>query len=122
MTSEITSTQNHAALVVRSVVPQNKPYNEYSCGFETTFFTLARIARCQRRRRKQCASPSIIISQKRARPDLIDAYNDLMYCCDECNIRKGDRYRHPMRACKGSDFFGPTAIIGGRTLRGVAID
>jgi hypothetical protein len=28
---------------------------------------------------------------QRSRSDLVNEYSNLMYCCDECNLRKGDR-------------------------------
>jgi len=40
-----------------------------------------------------------------ARPELEDLYTNLIYACDECNIRKGDRYPSPEARSKGYRFF-----------------
>jgi hypothetical protein len=42
---------------------------------------------------------------KKARPDLINAYDNLMYSCGECNIRKGDRCPPPNARAQGFRFF-----------------
>jgi hypothetical protein len=44
---------------------------------------------------------------KEARRDLINAYENLMYACDECNRRKGDRYPPPDARKDGHRFFRP---------------
>jgi hypothetical protein len=44
---------------------------------------------------------------KKARPDLVDAYHNLMYCCDECNLRKGDRCPPADARANGFRFFRP---------------
>lgn len=40
-----------------------------------------------------------------ARPDLVNAYDNLMYACDECNTRKGDRCPHEDARKAGFRFF-----------------
>jgi len=42
-----------------------------------------------------------------ARPDLEDDYNNLMYSCDECNSRKGDRSPPADARARGYRFFRP---------------
>lgn len=42
---------------------------------------------------------------KSARPDLKDAYSNLMWSCDECNIRKGDLTPPPKARDEGIRFF-----------------
>jgi hypothetical protein len=44
---------------------------------------------------------------RNARPDLIDEYENLMYSCDECNLRKGDRSPPPQARADGYRFFRP---------------
>jgi 5-methylcytosine-specific restriction endonuclease McrA len=44
---------------------------------------------------------------QKARPDLVDDYTNLMYACDECNLRKGDRYPPPAARATGMRFFRP---------------
>jgi hypothetical protein len=42
-----------------------------------------------------------------ARPELVDDYGNLMYACDECNLRKGDRCPPPAARSAGFRFFRP---------------
>lgn len=42
-----------------------------------------------------------------ARPELKNEYSNLMYACDECNIRKGDRYPPQAEQAAGTRFFRP---------------
>jgi hypothetical protein len=44
---------------------------------------------------------------KYARPDLVNEYTNLMYACDECNLRKGDRSPPPAARADGFRFFRP---------------
>jgi len=44
---------------------------------------------------------------RQARPDLEDDYANLMYACDECNLRKGDRSPPPAARDDGWRFFRP---------------
>lgn len=44
---------------------------------------------------------------RKARPDLENTYDNLMYCCDECNLRKGDRYPPEIARKDGFRFFRP---------------
>ena len=39
---------------------------------------------------------------RNARPDLLLDYSNLMYCCDECNLRKGDR--SPPASARTADY------------------
>jgi hypothetical protein len=42
---------------------------------------------------------------RNARPDLVNDYNNLMYACGECNLRKGDRSPPPEARADGVRFF-----------------
>jgi len=44
---------------------------------------------------------------KNLRPDLINVYANLMYACDECNLRKGDRAPPEEARANGFRFFRP---------------
>jgi hypothetical protein len=41
------------------------------------------------------------------RPDLVDVYDNLMYACDPCNMRKGDRFPTTEQQERGYRFFRP---------------
>jgi hypothetical protein len=43
----------------------------------------------------------------KVRPELRDVYDNLMYCCDECNRRKGDRCPPASARSQGIRFFRP---------------
>ena len=47
-----------------------------------------------------------------ARPELKNDYDNLMYCCDECNSRKGDRTPRRRPAQTASGFFDPIVTFG----------
>lgn len=53
-----------------------------------------------------------------ARPDLITAYSNLMYACDECNTRKGNRYPPEAARKNGNRFFRPDEDIFGEHFSG----
>jgi hypothetical protein len=62
---------------------------------------------------------------RNARPDLLDEYENLMYRCGECNLRKGDRSPPPQARADGYRFFRPDRDLhedhfqeGGRRLQG----
>jgi len=44
---------------------------------------------------------------RNARPDLEHEYSNLMYACEECNTRKGDRDPPPTAQASGTRFFKP---------------
>jgi hypothetical protein len=44
---------------------------------------------------------------REAQPGLVNDYSNLMYSCDECNARKGDRCPPPAARTKGLRFFRP---------------
>jgi hypothetical protein len=46
-----------------------------------------------------------------ARPDLVNEYKNLMWCCDECNMRKGDLVPPPKAREVGIRFFRPDQDI-----------
>lgn len=46
-----------------------------------------------------------------ARPDLENEYSNLMYACDPCNMRKGDRYPPSTARAEGIRFFRPDEDI-----------
>jgi hypothetical protein len=46
-----------------------------------------------------------------ARPDLTNEYENLMYACDECNLRKSDRFPPSEARVEGHRFFRPDEDI-----------
>jgi HNH endonuclease len=110
MTSETTSLvpiQPGESLVVRSSVPVGRPYREYRTYLRNDFFHTC--AYCTMSESEAHAIRFTIdhYEPRRARPDLVDQYDNLMYCCDECNLRKGDR-TPPVNAREdGYRFFRP---------------
>ena len=110
MTFEITTpvtTQGDTALVIRSAVTPDKPYPEYKPWLRNDFFYSC--AYCTMSEAEAQAIRFTIDHYEpiKARPDLIDVYDNLMYCCDECNRRKGDRCPPPDARADGFRFFLP---------------
>ncbi len=58
---------------------------------------------------------------RRARPDLENAYSNLIYACDECNERKGDRTPPEAARAAGYRFFRPDNDVHEDHFRGVGI-
>ncbi len=78
-------------LVTRSVVPAGLNYPEYKSYLRRDFFySCAYCTMCE----AEAMAKRFTIDHyepRNARPDLEHAYDNLMYACDECNTRKGDR-------------------------------
>jgi len=91
-----TGGESAAGLVKRSEVPPGKPYTDYRENLRRDFFC-------------QCGycTTSEAEAEASVRPELRDVYSNLMYCCDECNILKGDRCPTPAARAKGFRFFRP---------------
>lgn len=106
LTTGAGSPQGHS-LVVRSSVPQNKQYREYSGWLREDFFYSC--AYCTMSEAEAQAIRFTIDHYEpiKARPDLADVYENLMYCCDECNRRKGDRCPPADARAKGFRFYRP---------------
>jgi hypothetical protein len=98
---------NVSGLVARSEVPPDKPYREYRRWLRHDF--ICSCAYCSMMEGEAMAIRFTIdhYLPKGARPDLIDTYDNLMYCCDECNLRKGDRNPPEAAQAAGLRFFRP---------------
>lgn len=110
MTSEVTTAATDSrdtALVRRSEVPPDKPYKEYKRWLRHDF--IYSCAYCTMSEAEARAIRFTIDHYEpiKIRPELADAYNNLMYCCDECNKRKGDRCPPPGARAAGIRFFRP---------------
>ncbi len=95
------------ALVTRSNVPEGLSYTKYRPHLRYDFFCSC--AYCNMTESEAQAIRFTIdhYHPQTARPDLVDVYSNLMYACDECNTRKGDRYPPPEAQSDGNRFFRP---------------
>jgi 5-methylcytosine-specific restriction endonuclease McrA len=98
-------------LVTRSSVAPGKPYKEYRQYLRRDFFFSC--AYCTMSESEALAIRMTIdhYEPRKARPDLENIYGNLMYACDECNRRKGDRYPPPEARAGGHRFFRPDEDI-----------
>jgi len=96
-----------SALVVRSAVPADKPYKEYRPFLRRDF--LFSCAYCTMSEAEAQAIRMTIdhYEPRSSRPDLENVYENLMYACDECNLRKGDRCPPSSARANGHRFFRP---------------
>jgi HNH endonuclease len=96
-----------AALVTRSTVPLGLKYGEYRQTLRHDF--IYSCAYCTMSEAEAQAIRFTIdhYEPKNERPDLINDYENLMYSCDECNSRKGDRCPPAEARVDGHRFFRP---------------
>ncbi len=96
-----------ASLVTRSVVPSGLPYPKYKPYLQRDFFySCAYCTICE----SEATAIRLTIDHyepKTARPDLVNDYSNLMYACDCCNQRKGNRCPPPSARAAGIRFFRP---------------
>ncbi|UFW91071.1 HNH endonuclease [Bradyrhizobium barranii] len=80
-----------SSLIVRSTDPKFDDYREYKPLLRKDFFHSC--AYCTMTEAEAQAIRFTIdhYEPQKARPDLVLAYHNLMYACDECNLRKSDR-------------------------------
>src|SRR6266446_2489582 len=96
-----------SALVTRSAVPVGLQYPGYRQFLRYDF--LYSCAYCTMSEAEGRAIRFTIdhYEPRNARPDLQDEYANLMYSCDECNLRKGDRCPPSQARADGYRFFRP---------------
>jgi hypothetical protein len=96
-----------SALVTRSDVPAGLLYPQYRKYLRYDF--IYSCAYCTMSEAEAHAIRFTIdhYEPRNARPDLLDEYENLMYSCDECNSRKGDRCPPPQARVDGYRFFRP---------------
>jgi len=94
-------------LVSRSTVPENLKYTEYKPYLRKDFFYSC--AYCTMTESEAQAIRFTIdhYEPRSSYPNLENQYNNLMYACDECNTRKGNRNPPPEARSKGYRFFRP---------------
>jgi hypothetical protein len=96
-----------SALVTRSAVPAGLQYSDYRKYLRYDF--IYSCAYCTMSEAEAQAIRFTIdhYEPRNARPDLKDEYANLMYSCDECNVRKGDRCPPYQARADGYRFFRP---------------
>jgi len=94
-------------LVQRSTVPAGKPYGEYLASLKKDFWWSC--AYCTMTEAEAMAIRFVIdhYEPRWKRPDLLNDYSNLMYSCDECNLRKGDLVPPDVARSQGVRFFRP---------------
>ncbi|HYC69364.1 HNH endonuclease [Brevundimonas sp.] len=94
-------------LVVRSEVPPGLKYGDYRRYLRADFSYSC--AYCSMSEAEAQAIRFTIdhYEPQASRPELKDDYMNLMYCCDECNVRKGDRSPPEIARAAGFRFFRP---------------
>lgn len=108
MNDKVSEAKKETPSVTRSTVPagisdygQFKPYLQkdflYSCAYCTITESEARSIRFTIDHYESVDS----------RPDLKNQYDNLMYCCDSCNVRKGPRVPDPKMRSAGYRYFRP---------------
>lgn len=108
MTSELVAKRVNSELVVRSTdVPANLPYGKCKPWLRSDF-----IFQCAYCTMSEAEAQGIRFTidhyePQSARPDLVDQYDNLMYCCDQCNELKGDRVPPPTARDNGVRYFRP---------------
>ena len=107
--SATTTANAGGPLVIRSVVATGLPYAEYRQILRQDFFHSC--AYCTMSEAEATAIRFTIdhYEPRHARPDLVNEYGNLMYACDECNKRKGDRSPPLAARANGFRFFRPDA-------------
>lgn len=95
------------ALVVRSTVEPGKPYETYRQVLRYDF--IHSCAYCTMTEAEATAIRFTIdhYEPQVSRPDLANAYDNLMYACDSCNMRKGVRSPPAEARAAGHRFFRP---------------
>lgn len=96
-----------SSLVTRSNVPDLQNYLDYKPFLRRDFFHSC--AYCTMSEAEAQAIQFTIdhYEPRNARPELIHQYSNLMYSCDECNLRKGDRCPPTSARTEGYRFFRP---------------
>lgn len=94
-------------LVVRSDVVPGKPYREYRQVLRHDFRYQCAYCGMTEREAQGIRMTIDHYEPRLARPDLENDYCNLMYSCDECNLRKGDRSPPQEARNDGFRFFRP---------------
>jgi hypothetical protein len=101
------SPKPNSPLVERSQVPAGLPYNGYKKYLRRDFFFSCAYCTMSEAEAQAIRFTIDHYEPRKSRPDLENAYDNLMYACDECNIRKSDRCPPPAARGDGFRFFRP---------------
>jgi hypothetical protein len=115
------TTASDQPLVSRSNVPGGMKYTEYREYLRYDFFFSC--AYCSMSEAEATAIRFTIdhYEPRGARPDLVDEYGNLMWACDECNRRRGDRCPPESGRQAGFRFFRPDEDVHQMHFRPVGI-
>ncbi|MDZ4690533.1 HNH endonuclease [Terricaulis sp.] len=94
-------------LVARSTVPPNLPYAEYRQTLRRDFLFCCAYCTTSEAEASGLRFTIDHYEPRTARPDLEREYGNLMYCCDGCNLRKGDRTPPQTARDAGYRFYRP---------------
>lgn len=102
---------NRSELVVRSPVPAKLPYDQYRQFLRRDFFySCAYCTICE----AEATTIRFTIDHyepKSSHPSLANDYSNLMYCCDTCNLYKGDLVPPPNARAEGVRYFRPDSDV-----------
>jgi hypothetical protein len=110
-TTSVAPQTGRLSLVVRSTVPANLGYGEYKPYLRRDFWHSCAYCTLSEAEARAIRFTIDHYEPKEARNDLVNEYSNLMYACDECNIRKGDRYPPVEARNDGHRFFRPDQDI-----------
>ncbi len=94
-------------LVTRSEVPSLKDYRDYRRYLRRDFLFCCGYCTMSEAESQGLRMTIDHYEPRNSRPDLVNSYDNLMYCCDECNLRKGDLCPPPEARAQGTRFFRP---------------
>lgn len=95
------------SLVERSVVPSGLPYSDYKEYLRDDFIYACAYCTITEFEAQGMRMTIDHYEPRNARPDLVNEYSNLMYCCEECNALKGDRCPPQSARVAGHRFFRP---------------
>jgi 5-methylcytosine-specific restriction endonuclease McrA len=99
--------------ITRTSVTPGKPYTEYRDDLRYDFFHSCAYCTIAEAEAQAIRFTIDHYEPQKARPDLVNEYANLMYSCDECNRRKGDRCPPPVARASGNRFFRPDEDVYG---------